>query len=145
MENQFFIFLSAGFFITALRLSHADVFVTHWMNVFIQFIGPRIFLVLLPLIPLALAFIGLHPAVGLALLSEAIRSNLLSHSPVMVTIAMLGGAVPAFLMGPYNATLGMMSSIMGEKPWRLSNWNIPFTCAYLALLTLLLGFSPLSH
>lgn len=145
MENQFFIFLSAGFFIAALRFSHADVILTHWVDVFIGFIGPRMFLVLLPLFPLALAFVGLHPAVGLALLSEAIRSNLLSHAPVVVTIAMLGGAVPAFLMGPYNATLGMMSSITGEKPWKLSNWNFPFTCAYLALLMLLLTFSPLRH
>jgi hypothetical protein len=136
MQNQFFIFLTAGFFITALRVSHSDVLVTHWVDVLIQIMGVRLFLVLLPLIPFALAFIGLHPAVGLALIAESLHSQILQQSPIVVTIAMLGGAIPAFLMGPYNATLGMMSSLIDEKPFVLSNWNFKFTSLYLALLTL---------
>ncbi|TGA99870.1 hypothetical protein E4665_02675 [Sporolactobacillus shoreae] len=136
MQNQFFIFLSAGFFITALNVSGADTVVTQWVNTLIHFSGIRIFLILLPLIPFALAFIGLHPAIGLALISAALHSDLLNKSPIVVTVAMLGGAIPAFLMGPYNATLGMMSSIINEKPIKLSNWNFPFTCLYLVLLTL---------
>ncbi|MFT8872189.1 MAG: hypothetical protein ABF868_07830 [Sporolactobacillus sp.] len=136
MQNQFFIFLSAGFFITALHISGADHTVTGWMNEVIAFSGTRGFLALLPLIPFALAFFGLHPAVALALVSTSIHSEILHQAPVAVTVAMLGGAVPAFLMGPYNATLGMMSGLVGEKPLRLSNWNFKFTVAYLAGLTL---------
>lgn len=136
MQNQFFIFLTAGFFITALQVSHIDIFVTRWVDGLIQFSGFRVFIILLPLIPFALAFIGLHPAVGLALISEALQSQLLQQSPIVVTIAMLGGAIPAFLMGPYNATLGMMASLLDEKPFTLSNWNFAFTCSYLILLTL---------
>ncbi|WP_031263923.1 hypothetical protein [Sporolactobacillus laevolacticus] len=135
MQNQFFIFLTAGFFITALRVSHADAIVTQWVDMLIQVTGLRVFLVVLPFIPFALAFIGLHPAVGLALISEALRSQVLHQSPIVVTVAMLGGAIPAFLMGPYNATLGMMSSLIDEKPFTLSNWNFSFTMLYLALLT----------
>ncbi|RYM04664.1 hypothetical protein EWH99_09660 [Sporolactobacillus sp. THM7-7] len=136
MQNQFFIFLSAGFFITALNVSHADTVVTQWVDMLIHFTGIRIFLVILPFIPFSLAFIGLHPAVGLALIAEAIQSDALYQSPVVVTLAMLGGAIPAFLMGPYNATLGMMSGIIGEKPFKLSNWNLPFTLLYLVMLVL---------
>ncbi|MCO7125465.1 hypothetical protein NIE88_06740 [Sporolactobacillus shoreicorticis] len=136
MQNQFFIFLTAGFFITALHVSHSDILVTYWVEDLIQFTGIRLFLVFLPLIPFALAFIGLHPAVGLALIADSLQTQVLQQSPIVVTIAMLGGAIPAFLMGPYNATLGMMSSLIDEKPFTLSNWNFNFTCLYLIFLTL---------
>ncbi|WKB35849.1 hypothetical protein QS257_21415 [Terrilactibacillus sp. S3-3] len=135
MQNQFFIFLSAGFFITALHVSRADTILNQWVEALIHFIGIQAFLIMLPLFPFALAFIGLHPAVGLALISEAIHADLLTQCPIVVTIAMLGGAIPAFLMGPYNATLGMMASIVDEKPFKLSNWNLTFTFFYLILLT----------
>lgn len=140
MQNQFFIFLTAGFFITALHVSRADGMVTHAVDTMIQFTGLRLFLIVLPLIPFALAFLGLHPAVGLALISEALRSQVLLEASVVVTVAMLGGAVPAFLMGPYNATLGMMSALIHEKPFTLSHWNFPFTWRYLILLTLFVQF-----
>ncbi|WP_262392037.1 hypothetical protein [Sporolactobacillus inulinus] len=106
------------------------------MESLIQFTGLRAFLVLLPLIPFLLAFIGLHPAVGLALIAEALKTQALLDAPIVVTVAMLGGAIPAFLMGPYNATLGMMAGLINEKPLTLSNWNFPFTWRYLLLLTL---------
>lgn len=136
MQSQFFIFLSAGFFITTLQISHTNVVLNQWISGLIHLVGIHIFLAVLPFFPFALAFIGLHPAVGLALIAEAIHTNVLSQSPVVVTIAMLGGAIPAFLMGPYNATLGMMASVMDEKPFKLSNWNFTFTYLYLGLLTL---------
>lgn len=135
MQNPFFIFLSAGFFITALNVSETDKIVTDWVDVTIQFTGMQLFLVILPLIPFALSFFGLHPAVGLALVSGAIHSDILYQSPVIITLAMLGGAIPAFLMGPYNATLGMMSGIVNESPYKLSGWNFPYTLLYLVLLT----------
>ncbi|MET1248522.1 hypothetical protein ABWW58_07030 [Sporolactobacillus sp. STCC-11] len=140
MQNQFFIFLTAGFFITALHVSRADHMVTRVVDGLIQFTGLRLFLIVLPLIPFALAFLGLHPAVGLALISEALRSQVLLEAPVVVTVAMLGGSIPAFLMGPYNATLGMMSALIHEKPFTLSHWNFPFTWRYLILLTLFVQF-----
>ncbi|MCO7175129.1 hypothetical protein ACFP7A_05850 [Sporolactobacillus kofuensis] len=140
MQNQFFIFLTAGYFITALHQSKTDDIVSHWVSTLIQHTGLQLFLILLPLIPFALAFIGLHPAIGLALISEALHDQVLQQAPIAVTIAMLGGAIPAFLMGPYNATLGMMSSLIQEQPFTLSNWNFPFTVRYLLLLTVFVQY-----
>ncbi|MFT8317749.1 MAG: hypothetical protein ABF651_05670 [Sporolactobacillus sp.] len=136
MSNQFFIFLSAGFFMTTLHTSRADDQITGWVSLLIGFTGFRIFLILLPLIPFSLAFLGLHPAIGLALIAGALHAELLSRAPLVVTIAMLGGAIPAFLMGPYNATLGMMGGLIDERPLMLSKWNWPFTAVYLIFLTL---------
>ncbi|RYM00272.1 hypothetical protein EWH99_12485 [Sporolactobacillus sp. THM7-7] len=135
MQNQFFIFLSAGFFIQAMQITHADKALNQTMETLIQWMGTGAFLLILPLIPLILAFVGLHPAVSLVFISEAVRTNLLADMPIVVTVAMLGGAIPAFLMGPYNATLGIMSGLIKEKPFTLSNWNFKFTAVYLVLIT----------
>lgn len=93
---------------------------------------------MIPLIPLALAFIGLHPAVGLALAAESLNPQALGISVQLMAIAMLTGAATAFLMGPYNATAGMMSNLIGKSSYKVSNWNAPFTIAYLLMSMILL-------
>ncbi|WP_256358161.1 hypothetical protein [Bacillus sp. sid0103] len=131
MKDQFFIYLSAGFFISTINVTHANVFLDAWVNKFIQFAGVEIFLILLPLIPLALAFLGLHPAVSLALMTEGLNPTVVGISPHILTVAMLAGAVSAFLVGPYNATLGLMSSIVKESSYKVSNWNLSFASIYI--------------
>src|SRR5699024_9630138 len=70
MKNQFFIFLSAGFLISAVRLSGSDYHINEWVSGFSFFIGTEVFLTLLPLVPLAMAFLGFHPIISLSLLAE---------------------------------------------------------------------------
>ncbi|NSL53097.1 hypothetical protein [Calidifontibacillus erzurumensis] len=134
MSDQFFIFLSAGFFISAMQFSGVD----HRLNeIFVKFqgiIGIELFLLVIPVIPLILAFTGLHPAVALALLAETLDPAHLGISPQILTVSMLSGAVSAFLMGPYNATIGLMSGIINENPFKISNWNAVFTILYLLLV-----------
>ncbi|MGO4886684.1 hypothetical protein ACJ2A9_02915 [Anaerobacillus sp. MEB173] len=134
MQDQFFLFLSAGFFIASINISGTDETINSWIGGIIQFTGVQVFLIILPFIPLLLAFIGLHPAVALALIAESLNPSLLNISSTILTVAMLGGAVPAFLMGPYNATLGIMSNINNESPFKISNWNILFTACFMVLL-----------
>lgn len=109
-----------------------------WVNKFINFAGVEIFLILLPLIPLALAFLGLHPAVSLALMTEGLNPEVVGISPHILTVAMLAGAVSAFLVGPYNATLGLMSSIVKESSYKVSNWNLSFASIYIGCVMLYL-------
>ena len=80
----------------------------------------------------------MHPAVGLALTAESLHPRVLGLSPELTAIAMLTGAVTAFLMGPYNATAGMMANLTKQSSIRISNWNAPFTLAYLAMAMILL-------
>jgi hypothetical protein len=134
MSGQFVIFLTAGFFISAMKFSGTDhLFNTGLLHVK-EVIGVEASLVLLPLVPLLLAFMGLHPAVAIALMAEALDPASLQISSQLLTLSMLGGAVGAFLMGPFNATIGLMATIVEESPYKLSNWNAPFTLSYLALL-----------
>ncbi|MEH7076177.1 hypothetical protein [Neobacillus drentensis] len=138
MKDQFFIFLSAGFFISTINVSHTNVWLDAWVNKFIQLAGVEIFLILLPLIPLALAFLGLHPAVSLALMTEGLNPAVIGVSPHILTVAMLAGAVSSFLVGPYNATLGLMSNIVKESSYKVSNWNLSFACIYIGCVMLYL-------
>ncbi|MEG9295864.1 hypothetical protein V6B33_05340 [Mangrovibacillus sp. Mu-81] len=140
MKDQFFIFLSAGFFISAIEFSGTDHVVNGWITSFKNVIGIEIFVLFIPLIPLALAFIGLHPAVALALLAGTLDPHSLDVSPYILTVSMLAGAVSAFLMGPYNATIGLMSTIVKTSSYKVSNWNSVFTISFLSLVMLYLIF-----
>jgi hypothetical protein len=138
MKEQFFVFLSAGFLIASIQATGSGHGINMWIMAIKDFVGADLFLLFIPLIPLGLAFIGLHPAVGLALTAESLNPQALGISMELTAIAMLTGAATAFLMGPYNATAGMMASLTGENPYKVSNWNIPFTGAYLLMAMLLL-------
>ncbi|MBI0579014.1 hypothetical protein IEC97_16725 [Neobacillus cucumis] len=146
MKDQFFIFLSTGFFISAINVSHTNELLYGWVMKFIHLAGVEVFLILLPFVPLAMAFLGLHPAVSLALMIEGLNPQAMGISPHILTVAMLAGAVSSFLVGPYNATLGLMSNIVKESSYKVSNWNLSFAAlyigivmAYLFLLELLLN------
>lgn len=132
MKDQFFIFLSTGFFISAINISKANEILFDWIAAFISVAGVEFFLIILPLIPLGLAFLGLHPAVSLALMIEGVNPEAIGISPHTLTVAMLSGAVSAFLVGPYNATLGLMSNIIKVDSYKVSSWNLPFAAVYVA-------------
>lgn len=134
MKDQFFIYLSAGFLISTINVSHTNELLYNWIIKFIDMAGVEIFLILLPLIPLAFAFLGLHPAVSLALMTEGLNPTALGINPHILTVAMLAGAVSAFLVGPYNATLGLMSNLVKESSYKVSNWNISFTALYIGIV-----------
>ena len=134
MKDQFFIYLSAGFFITTIKVSHTDELLNNWISGVINVVGMEVFLIFLPLIPLGLAFLGLHPAVSLTLMAGALNPSVIGISPHILTVAMLAGAVSAFLVGPYNATLGLMSNIIKESSYKVSNWNLSFASLYIGFV-----------
>ena len=134
MKDQFFIYLSAGFFISTIKVSHTDELLNNWISGVINVVGMEVFLIFLPLIPLGLAFLGLHPAVSLSLMAGALNPSVIGISPHILTVAMLAGAVSAFLVGPYNATLGLMSNIIKESSYKVSNWNLSFTSLYIGFV-----------
>ncbi|HUC94352.1 MAG TPA: hypothetical protein VMS09_20430 [Paenibacillus sp.] len=138
MQDQFLVYLSAGFMITAIQSTGAGRVLNSGLGTFKDAIGADLFLLFIPLIPLGLAFVGLHPAVGLALAAESLDPAALGISPQITAIAMLTGAATAFLMGPYNATAGIMAGLINRSPYKVSNWNAPFTAAYLAMSTIVL-------
>src|SRR5699024_4586376 len=70
LTDQFYIFLSAGFLISVTRLTGTDEVIRIVLGNVSQTIGSAVFVTLLPLVPLAFAFIGMHPIVSLSLMTE---------------------------------------------------------------------------
>lgn len=52
---------------------------------------------LIPVIPFALAFAGLHPAVAIALVAGAMNPDFLGIASPLLVIALLAGAAMVFL------------------------------------------------
>lgn len=131
MSDQFCIYLAAGFFISAIKMTKTDILINTWILHYKEAIGIEFFFILLPLIPVLLAFIGLHPAVTLALMAQSLDADVLNISPHFLTVSMLMGAVAAFLIGPFNTTIGLMSNMIKTSPFKVSNWNMNFAATYL--------------
>ncbi|MFS0723548.1 hypothetical protein [Paenibacillus sp. 1P07SE] len=138
MKEQFYMFLSAGFMITAIQSTGAMQAINAALGSVKEAVGGELFVLLIPLIPLGLAFAGLQPAVALALAAEAMNPAALGVSVEIAAIAMLTGAAAAFMMGPYNATASMMAGLINRSAYKVSNWNLPFTAAYIGMATILL-------
>ncbi|MFC3343336.1 hypothetical protein ACFOHW_13265 [Paenibacillus abyssi] len=138
MKDQFFIFLSAGFMISAIQGTGAGHVINETLGMVKNVIGAELFILLIPLIPFGLAFLGLQPAVALALTAESMNPQALGVSVELTAIAMLTGAAAAFLMGPYNATAAMMASLTKSSAYKVSNWNAPFTLTFLLMSMVLL-------
>jgi len=140
MKDQFFVFLSAGYMIAAVQTTGTDLAVSSALGAFKDAVGAELFLVLVPLLPFAMAFVGIHPAVALALAAGALNPAALGISVELIAVAMLAGAAGSFLVGPYNATVGIMSSLVDRSAYRVSNWNLPFTAGFLAMCMTALFF-----
>ncbi|MGF9715165.1 hypothetical protein [Paenibacillus naphthalenovorans] len=138
MKDQFFIFLSAGFMISAIQGTGAGHVINETLGTVKNVIGAELFILLIPLIPFGLAFLGLQPAVALALTAESMNPQALGVSVELTAVAMLTGAAAAFLMGPYNATAAMMASLTKNSAYKVSNWNAPFTITFLLMSMVLL-------
>ncbi len=138
MSDQFAIFLSAGFFVAALQVTGSNSFLNEAIINLDHLFGPQAFLAILPLVPLLLAFLGMHPALAIGLLAESLEPASLGISAEQLALALLGGAVSTFLLGPFNATSGIMSSIMKVSPFRIVAWNVGYSIAFLLMIVVAL-------
>ncbi|RXT04858.1 hypothetical protein [Ammoniphilus sp. CFH 90114] len=138
MSDQFAIFLSAGFFVTALQITGSNQSINQAVTSLDHLIGSTAFIMILPLIPLLLAFLGMHPALAIGLLAESLDPVTLGITPEQMALALLGGAVSTFLLGPFNATSGIMASIVKVSPFRIVSWNVGYSLAFLILIAITL-------
>ncbi|WP_047151779.1 hypothetical protein [Aneurinibacillus tyrosinisolvens] len=89
-----------------------------------ELVGIHWFLILLPYITLLFAYIGLHPIVVVNLLAQSLKPDVLGTTTEQMAIALLGGAVMTFFMGPFSGTLGLMSSMINVAPLRIARWSL---------------------
>jgi hypothetical protein len=136
MHNMFAIFLSAGFFVNALKYSGLDQVINQIVLSFSAVIPVSLFLITLPLITLFIACFGLHPIVAVALLAQSLNPVVLGIDPENLTIALLGGAVMTFFIGPFSGTLGIMSTLLQTTSFQIAKWNLWSTAGFYILLSI---------
>lgn len=134
MADQFAVFLAAGFFAAAIRLSGSDAAVNQLFMQLSDAAGAQALVLLIPLMTLAGSFLGLHPLVAIALLADSLRPELLGLSSAQLALALIGGSVLTFMLGPFSGTLGLTQAISGVSAFRLSAWNAPYALGYFLLL-----------
>ncbi|OIQ93986.1 hypothetical protein GALL_240810 [mine drainage metagenome] len=134
MADQFAIFLSAGYFAKAMHLSGVD----HTANLMFLHLhgamGTRLFLILMPVMALIASFLGVHPLVAIALLSESLKPEVLGITSTQLAITLIGSSVLTYMLGPFSGTLGLVQSINQVSTFRLSLWNAPYAAGYFMLL-----------
>lgn len=138
MSEQFAIFLSAGFFVRALNESGYHHYVNMYFVEFSHWMSSPTFLLLLPLLTLLFSFLGMHPIAVITLLGESLHPTLLGISPEHLTIALTGGAVLTFLIGPFSGTIGVVSSLIGKSPFHIAGWNVLQALGYYMVLVVAL-------
>lgn len=134
MADQFAVFLAAGFFAAAIKLSGADASVNQLFMQLSDAVGAQALALLIPAMTLAASFLGLHPLVAIALLAESLRPELLGLSSAQLALALIGGSVLTFMLGPFSGTLGLTQAISGVSAFRLCAWNAPYAFGYFLLL-----------
>lgn len=134
MADQFAIFLSAGFFVQALNYSGYNHVVNQLFVVINHTLGVNVFLAILPFITLAFSFIGLHPVTVIILLAESLNPQVLGISAEQLTVAMIGGAVTTFMIGPFSASVGLISSMTRLSSFQVSTWSMMYTAGFLSVV-----------
>jgi hypothetical protein len=141
MSDQFAVFLSVGFFTSALHISGAD----HGVNLVIlqlrDALGAQAVLMLLPLMAVAISFIGVHPLAAIGVLAESLKPEVLGITPTRIAISLVGGSALTYLLGPFSGTLGLVQSINHVSTYRLSWWNASYAVAFFVLLTIAIAIA----
>lgn len=138
MADQFAIFLSTGFFVQALQYSGYNHIVTEYILQINHGVGSTIFLLILPLITLGCGLIGMHPITAITLLAGSLNPAVLGISAEHLAIALVGGAVMVFSIGPFSGTLNMFSMLIRQGTFRIAAWNLLYTVCFFFFMTLVL-------
>lgn len=130
MADQFALFLAAGFFAAAMRLSgfddQANLLFLHLRDA----VGTQAFLLMMPPMALAASFVGVHPLVAIALLGESLKPEVLGITSTQLAVTLIGSSLLTYMLGPFSGTLGLVQSLNRVSTYRLSLWNAPYAIAY---------------
>jgi len=136
MADQFAIFLSGGFFVSAMHLSGYDSTANRLFLDFHEVVGTNLLLTLLPVLTLGVSFLGVHPLVAIVLFGESLKPEVLGITPDKMALTLIGSCVLTFMQGPFSGTLGLVQSLTGTSSFRLASWTAPYALAYFVLLVI---------
>ena len=135
LQNFVVLFLSLGFFVSALRES---VFLSYLQQPFIALSDqPVLILAMIQLLYFGLAMLGVHPLATIGVLSEALQPLLAVLNPLSVGIVLITGGLATSTVGPYGVSVTMIGQLAEQNPYRITAWNTIFALVYGGLGTLI--------
>jgi hypothetical protein len=138
MADQFAIFLSGGFFVSAMRLSGFDQTANLLLLDFHHLVGTNLLLTLMPVLTLGMSFLGVHPLVAIVLFGQSLKPEVLGITPDKIALTLVGSCVLTFMQGPFSGTLGLVQSLTGTSSFRLARWTAPYALAYFVVLVIVI-------
>lgn len=133
MQSYVVLFLAVGFFISILREAH---YLEHIQEPFSSLADvPLLLFAAIQGLFIGLAMIGFHPLVTMSILGEVVQPLLGQINPISIGIVLITSGLSTVMAGPYNLTVSLTSSLLGENPYRISLWNIGFAFLYSSIGT----------
>ncbi|NLL21754.1 MAG: hypothetical protein GX263_08460 [Firmicutes bacterium] len=131
ISDQIILFLSAGFFTHSMESSGYLTLVGDFIAGISGKIGMAAILCLVPVVILALAFIGLHPLASSIIIGKTLFVSALNFNPLGLAAALLSGGVMSYMVSPFAATILLVSTISGNSPYRVGvRWNLGFVAIF---------------
>jgi hypothetical protein len=140
LSEQIILFLSAGFFTHSMESSGWLTLVGDFIAGVSGKIGMVAILCLVPLVILALAFIGLHPLASSIIIGKTLFVSTLNLNPLGLAAALLSGGAMSYMVSPFAATILLVSTISGNTPYRVgARWNLGFVAIFWGITALFIG------
>ncbi|GEN36346.1 MULTISPECIES: hypothetical protein [Aneurinibacillus] len=127
-HNYIVLFLAVGFSMSILQETH---YLSYLQKPFSAIAGmPLLLFLSIQTLFIGLAMVGFHPLVTISILGEIIRPVLGQINPMSIGIVLITSGLSTVMAGPYNVSVSLMGSLLGENPYRISWWNIGFAFLY---------------
>lgn len=138
LSNYFFMFLSAGLFVSMLAESGAlSILQDGFRSVSDQTL---LFYFMIGLYFFVTSLTGFHPLVSITLLGELLRPVLPEVSSVSLTIVLITCSLATVMYSPFNLSVSILSELMRVNPFHIVRWNLRYALLYMGA-SILIAYS----
>lgn len=138
LQNYFFLFLSAGFFITMLKETAIFSFMQQPFFAAAQY--PVMLFAFIQIIFLMFAMVGFHPLVTFSILGEILKPLMATISPISIGFVLIMSSLSTAVAGPYNLSVSLTGAMLKTNPYSVSLWNLLFALLFSSAGTILALF-----
>lgn len=137
LKNELAIFVSAGFFGSALSLTNIGVVVSEAIH---YFSGGHIYIMstLVMIFAIILALFGLHPVVIIIGIGSALSPEVFGVTNEYMAMLLIVSWMLATQTSPFSGSMMMITNLIHESPWIVVKKNIPFVAVALIIFSAML-------
>ncbi len=134
LANFYFMFISAGFFVTML----ANKRILTSVQPFILIIAdkPLALFTMISLFFFVSSMIGFHPLVSIVLLAEVLHPILADIASIPLSLVFIISSLSTVMYSPFHISTSVLAGEIKVNPYRIGIWNIPFALLLLSFTVL---------